>query len=136
VNPSSSSTIYDEMLDEFEMGMSQDRINDIFAVVQTAVVPLIAKVLASPTPPSTAPLQGNFDIQKQQQLSERLVKAIGFDATQGRIDVSVHPFTSSMSAADVRITSRFQENEWYQGLAGAIHEEGHAIYEQNVGQCF
>jgi carboxypeptidase Taq len=128
----STKTIYDEMLDEFEMGMSQDRIDDIFKEVQTALVPLIATVLASPTPPSTAPLQGHFDIEKQQKLSEQLVKAIGFDPTQGRIDVSVHPFTSSMSAADVRITSRFREDEWYQGLAGTIHEGGHAIYEQSL----
>jgi carboxypeptidase Taq len=36
--------------------------------------------------------------------------------------------------SDVRITSRFREDEWYQGLAGTIHEGGHAIYEQNVGK--
>jgi carboxypeptidase Taq len=37
-----------------------------------------------------------------------------------------------MSSSDVRITSRFREDEWYQGLAGTIHEGGHAIYEQNL----
>jgi carboxypeptidase Taq len=47
--------------------------------------------------------------------------------------VSVHPFTTSFGSADVRITSRFSDKEWYQGLAGTIHEGGHAMYEQNLG---
>jgi carboxypeptidase Taq len=130
----SSEDLYDQMLDEFEVGMSQDRINEIFKEVQDTLVPLIAKVLASSTSPSTKPLKGSFAIDQQQALSETLVKSIGFNSENGRIDVSVHPFTSSMSASDVRITSRFREDEWYQGLAGTIHKGGHAIYEQNVGK--
>ena len=45
----------------------------------------------------------------------------------------MHPFSSGISKHDVRITSRFREDEWYQGLAGSMHEAGHAMYEQNVG---
>mmetsp|Transcript_12997 Transcript_12997/g.27358 ORF Transcript_12997/g.27358 Transcript_12997/m.27358 type:complete len:576 (+) Transcript_12997:143-1870(+) len=125
-------TLYDQMLDQFEVGMGQARIDDIFGQVQSALVPLIARVLSSPSKPTSKPLEGTFDIAKQQQLSEKLVTAIGYDKEQGRIDVSVHPFSSSMSAKDVRITSRFREDEWYQGLAGSIHEGGHAMYEQNL----
>lgn len=128
----SDQDLYTQMLDEFEVGMSQKRIDDIFSQVQTVLVPLIAKVLESSTPPSTDPLKGTFDLKRQQELSEILVKNIGFNSENGRIDVSVHPFTSSMSSSDVRITSRFREDEWYQGLAGTIHEGGHAIYEQNM----
>ena len=127
-----ASTLYNQMLDEFEMGMSQERMDTIFAKVQSALVPLIEKVTQSPTPPSTDPLKGKFDIDKQKELSKQLVEAIGFSSENGRIDVSVHPFTSSMSSTDVRITSRFRDDEWYQGLAGSIHEGGHAIYEQNL----
>ncbi|CAJ1950132.1 unnamed protein product [Cylindrotheca closterium] len=124
--------LYDQMLDQFETGMSQDRINEIFEKVQSALVPLIAKVMDSKTKPSTDPLNGTFDIDQQKKICQTLVEAIGFDSSNGRIDVSVHPFTSSMGSADVRITSRFREDEWYQGLAGSIHEGGHAIYEQNL----
>ncbi len=129
---SPTKTLYDQMLDEFEVGMGQERIDTIFEEVQSALVPLIAKVLQSKDKPSEEPLEGDFPIEKQQALSEKLVRAIGYDSEQGRIDVSVHPFSSSMSSSDVRITSRFREDEWYQGLAGTIHEGGHAIYEQNL----
>lgn len=126
-------SLYTQMLDEFEMGMSASRIDEIFGQIQASLVPLLTKILASPSPPSTEALsKGSFPIDKQQEMSSQIVKALGFDETMGRIDVSVHPFTTSFSPKDVRITSRFSEKEWYQGLAGTIHEGGHAMYEQGL----
>lgn len=125
--------LYSQMLDEFEMGMPAERIDVLFAEVQTALVPFIAKIRASDNAPSLDPLKGHFPIDAQKTMSQKIVKAIGFDESHGRIDVSVHPFTMSLSNADVRITSRFSESEWYQGLAGSVHEAGHAMYEQNLG---
>ena len=125
--------LYSQMLDEFEMGMPAERIDVLFAEVQTALVPFIAKIRASDNAPSLDPLKGNFPIDAQKTISQKIVNAIGFDENHGRIDVSVHPFTMSLSSADVRITSRFSESEWYQGLAGSVHEAGHAMYEQNLG---
>jgi carboxypeptidase Taq len=127
-------SLYATMLDDFEVGMDPVRIDSIFQEIQDALVPLIAKVLGDDaTAPNTDPLQGNFPIDQQEALSKQLVRAIGFDDTRGRIDVSVHPFSSGISKHDVRITSRFRTDEWYQGLAGSMHEGGHAMYEQNVG---
>jgi carboxypeptidase Taq len=127
------STLYSQMLDEFEMGMPSERIDALFHQVQTALVPFIAKIRNSDNPPSLHPLKGLFPIEAQKTISQKIVTAMGYDTTQGRIDVSVHPFTMSLSNADVRITSRFNEKEWYQGLAGSIHEAGHAMYEQHLG---
>ena len=129
--------VYTQMLDEYEMGMPKSRIDDVFAEIQSALVPLISKVLgnedkAPSTQPKRAPEGKTFDIDKQKELSQKIVKTIGFDDSIGRIDVSVHPFTTSFSPSDVRITSRFRDDEWYQGLAGSIHEGGHALYEQNL----
>jgi carboxypeptidase Taq len=126
------SSLYGQMLDEFEVGMSQGRIDTIFDEVKEALVPLIGKVLQSKTEPSVGPFEGVFDVEKQRALSQQLVTAIGFDLDRGRIDMSVHPFSISMSAADVRITSRFRQDEWCQGLSATLHEGGHAIYEQNL----
>ena len=125
---------YTQMLDDYEMGMSPQRIDAIFDEIQSALVPLIEQVLSpSATPPSTKPLQGEFDVDQQQKLNQRIVTTLGFDQSHGRIDVSVHPFTLAVSPKDVRITSRFSKEEWYQGLAGTVHEGGHAMYEQGLG---
>eukprot|EP00978_Attheya_sp_CCMP212_P026520 scaffold87387_cov63-Attheya_sp.AAC.4 len=127
-------SLYTTMLDEYETGMSADRIDSIFDEIQTALVPLIRRVLESSTPPSKQALSGQtFPIDSQVELNRNIVTALGFDEEHGRIDVSVHPFTTSFGSADVRITSRFSDKEWYQGLAGTIHEGGHAMYEQNLG---
>jgi carboxypeptidase Taq len=133
-----STSLYTVLLDEFERGMPVERIDAIFNEIETALVPLLQAVLTSPHQPNVDCLSGNtngrtFPIDQQQELSRRIVTALGFDSAKGRIDVSVHPFTTSFGPTDVRITSRFQESEWYQGLAGSIHEAGHAMYEQNLG---
>lgn len=101
--------------------------------MKEALVPLIERILSSESKPSTEPLKGSFPIDKQKELCEKIVTSLGFDTNHGRIDVSVHPFTTSFSPMDVRITSRFRDDEWYQGLASSVHECGHAMYEQNLG---
>ena len=106
------------MLDEFEMGMPAERIDTLFAEVQSALVPFIAKIRSSSNQPSLDPLSGKFPVEAQKEACRTIVKSLGFDEGHGRLDVSVHPFTMSLSSADVRITSRFSEEEWYQGLAG------------------
>jgi carboxypeptidase Taq len=132
-----TTSLYTVLLDEFEHGMPVERIDAIFNEIETALVPLLQKVLTSPHQPNVDCLSGTngrtFPVDQQQLLSRRIVTALGFDSAKGRIDVSVHPFTTSFGPTDVRITSRFKESEWYQGLAGSIHEAGHAMYEQNLG---
>jgi carboxypeptidase Taq len=127
-------SLYTQMLDEFEMGMSQQRIDDIFGTIQEALVPLIAKVLASETQPSTLPLKGHFEIAAQKEFCQDIVTKLGYNLDQGRIDVSVHPFTMSFSTNDVRITSRFKTDEWYQGLAATIHEGGWTCHVRTIGR--
>ena len=115
-------SLYSQMLDEFEMGMPSERIDKLFNEVQFALVPFIAKIRASTHKPSVAPLSGHFPVEAQKKASRIIVNDIGFDESHGRIDVSVHPFTTALSSADVRITVRFTEQEWLQGLMGTIHE--------------
>lgn len=59
---------------------------------------------------------------------------LGFDMERGRLDVSVHPFTGGSHPTDVRITTRFKPDNLMEGLTGAIHETGHALYEQGRNQ--
>lgn len=125
-------TLYDVCLDEFERGMPASRIGELFDEVEATLVPLLKQVLAAEAQPSTACLEGNFPVPAQEALNRQVVEAMGFDLSRGRIDVSVHPFTTSFSPSDVRITSRFSDKEWYQGLAGSIHEFGHSLYESNL----
>jgi Zn-dependent M32 family carboxypeptidase len=121
---------YDMSLDTFERGMTSARLDEIFAAVRDGLVPLLAAVRQRGTPPDDAWLSGAFDVEEQAALCREIAVAMGFDLERGRLDVSVHPFTGGAGPSDVRMTTRFKPTDLTEGLTGAIHETGHALYEQ------
>lgn len=54
----------------------------------------------------------------------QVAEDLGFSMETGRLDVSVHPFTSGFHPTDVRITSRYKEDNLTEGLTGTVHETG------------
>ena len=57
---------------------------------------------------------------------------MGFDFEAGRQDYSEHPFTTSFSSNDVRLTTRVDEGNYASMLWSCIHEGGHGLYEQGL----
>jgi carboxypeptidase Taq len=121
---------YDVLLDSFEKGMTGARLDEIFAEVRAGLVPLLSEVRSKGTPPDTSLLKGKFNPAQQAMLCESIALDLGFDLSRGRLDVSVHPFTGGTHPTDVRMTTRFKEEDITEGLTGAIHETGHSLYEQ------
>jgi carboxypeptidase Taq len=74
---------------------------------------------------------GPFSIADQRALCERVMALLQFDFGAGRLDVSAHPFSGGVPE-DVRLTTRFREDDFLQSLMGTIHETGHGRYEQNL----
>jgi carboxypeptidase Taq len=126
---------YDVWIDHFERSMSADRIRPIFDAIKPVLVRWIATIASKTAPQADAgegkdALRGDFPVDKQQTLSKEISAALGFDFNHGRLDLSPHPFTGGAHPTDVRITTRFRADEFVQGLAGTVHETGHALYEQ------
>ena len=133
----STQTPYDVLLDEYEPGMTAARLEPIFAALEAAIVPLLALVKAKGTPPPAHPAApAPYPKPAQAALCDAMVKALGFDTDAGRLDVSPHPFTGGTGPADVRMTTRFKEgatlDDLAEGVTGAAHECGHALYEQGL----
>jgi carboxypeptidase Taq len=122
--------VYDVLLDDYEKGMTSARLDEIFDEVRTGLVPLIAELKKSDKGPDASWLQGEFDTDTQADMCREICLDLGFDVDRGRLDVSVHPFTGGSHPTDVRMTTRFKPDDITEGLTGAIHETGHAIYEQ------
>ena len=55
-------------------------------------------------------------------------RRLGFPFDRGRLDESEHPFTEGVPG-DIRVTTRFDLNDPFSGLLGAVHETGHAMYD-------
>ena len=63
------------------------------------------------------------------------LKEFGYDFDGGRLDETVHPFATTINRGDVRVTTRYDENDFRTAIFGTIHECGHAIYEQNIDEA-
>jgi carboxypeptidase Taq len=82
----------------------------------------------------TSFLERSYPVNAQEELSRRVMGALGYDLSRGRLDRSAHPFTTTLGANDVRITTRFSEDMVTSGLFSTIHETGHALYELGVDE--
>lgn len=125
----SSKEVYDVCLDMHERGLSASRIDEIFEQVKKDLIPLIQKIKQKEGPDRSF-LEGKFDVKTQIELNHELAKMLGFDMECGRLDASVHPFTQEIHPTDVRMTTRFKDDDIMEGITGTIHETGHSLYEQ------
>jgi carboxypeptidase Taq len=122
---------YDALMDMFEPGMTSKKVEAIFADVKTWLPQLIANAQAKQATETVVQPVGPFPTEKQKALGLAVMKHLQFDFDGGRLDVSTHPFCGGVPE-DVRITTRYREDDFAQSLMGIIHETGHARYEQNL----
>ncbi len=123
---------YDALLNQYERGITASRVKAIFDAHKPDLVALIAAIKTRGDSVSDAPLHQPFDIDKQRDFGNMVVKAYGYDFARGRQDIAVHPFCTNFSQGDVRITTRFTPDFLSPSLFGTMHESGHAMYEQGV----
>ena len=124
---------YDALLDEYEPGTTWADIDRAFRALRADLVP-IAEALADAEPPDDSFLHRPYDEAKQWTFGLDVIRAFGYDLARGRQDRSAHPFSTSFSVNDVRITTRIAPDFFPTGFFGTLHEAGHAMYEQGIEQ--
>lgn len=122
---------YDALLDIFEPDMTSTRLDVLFADLKSWLPTLLEKVVEKQAQTPLLEPQGPFPIADQRELGLEAMRVLGFDFDGGRLDISAHPFCGGVPQ-DVRITTRYNENDLLSALFGVIHETGHARYEQNL----
>ena len=123
---------YDALLDEYEPGGRSADIDAQFAVLEDFLPGFLNQVLEHQAgQPAAIEPQGPFPEAAQRALGIQLMQALGFDFDHGRLDTSLHPFCGGTSE-DVRITTRYDENDYSSALMGVLHETGHALYERGL----
>lgn len=126
---------YDALMDRFEPGMTCAQLDRVFGEVRQWLPGLIQQALTRQAEhhrqdPLLEP-QGPFALDRQRALCSQVMQRLGFDFEAGRLDVSTHPFCGGVPE-DVRMTTRFREDDFLGALMGTIHETGHGRYEQNL----
>jgi carboxypeptidase Taq len=123
-------TRYDALLDDYEPGMTTEKLSELFAQLRAELVPLVDSLRGQS--PSRNVLEGNFDIERQREFTNSLVSAIGFDMEGGRLDLALHPFCTQLGPGDVRIGTRYYQDNVSRGIFACLHEAGHGLYEQGL----
>jgi carboxypeptidase Taq len=124
---------YDALLDEYEPGCRAAEIEPLFDDLAAFLPGLLARVMERQArqPEPAPPPRGPFPVDAQRALAVRLMGHLGFDFAHGRLDVSLHPFCGG-TPDDVRITTRYAEDDFRSALMGVLHETGHALYERGL----
>ncbi|MGI6433431.1 MAG: carboxypeptidase M32 [Sphaerochaetaceae bacterium] len=131
---------YDALLDQYEMGMKTRTVEKLFASMQPVLQQVIEYKQQAPQPDDTF-LYARYPVDKQQQFAKEVLDAMGFDWERGIMGTAAHPYTISLGADDIRITTRYTEPSVLSPLFSTMHEGGHALYEmgassaQNKGTC-
>ena len=127
--------VYEVLLDMYEEGMDSATIDRIFDEMKEGLLPLLSKIAAAGMPDLSA-LEGHYDIDAQKKVQNMLLSYIGFDFDGGAVAESEHPFTMGICHGDIRTTNHYLEDAPLSAIFSAIHEGGHAIFEQNIDPVF
>ncbi len=124
--------IYDPLLDQYEPEMKTDQVAALFDELKVVTVPLIKAISERADAGDDSMLHKPTDVQKQWDFGVQVIQDLGFDFDRGRQDRSPHPFTTSFSLGDVRLTTRLDPDYFPAALFGSLHECGHGLYEQGL----
>ncbi|MFA5257651.1 MAG: carboxypeptidase M32 [Opitutales bacterium] len=121
---------YDYWIDQFDPGTNLAAVESLFGPLEAELAPLAQRLADAAAAFKPAELRG-FDIAGQQAMLNDVLRHMGFDFGHGRVDTAPHPFCDG-GGQDTRITTRYDEDNPLDSLFSAMHECGHALYEQGL----
>ena len=125
-------TPYDALLEYHEPGARTADIARLFKALRSELSPLLAAIAGSRRRRKHAILKRNYPVERQHAFCVEAAIALGFDFQRGRVDTSVHPFSTHIAPGDCRIAIRYDANYFADGFFALLHEVGHGLYEQGL----
>lgn len=126
--PGVHATRYDALMAQHCNGDKPATVNAVFEQLSSALPPLLERILEHQHSQPVPALRGPFRRDQQVKLGRRLAELLGFDFDSGRLDTSLHPFSTG-GGGDLRITTRYVDDDVFDALQATAHEIGHASYE-------
>jgi carboxypeptidase Taq len=123
-------TRWDALADLYEPGMRAADLRALFGPLRERLVALRQRLDAG-TAPDVTFRDRRIDQARQEAFVRAVVTRMGFDFERGRIDRSTHPFCIG-TGGDVRLTTRFHDDNVLDALGSTMHEGGHGLYEQGL----
>lgn len=123
---------YDALLDLYEPDAREADLAVLFDGLVAELAPLVQAVADSGVTVDESPAHGEFPQEAQLAFGRLVAGRMGFDFDAGRIDRAAHPFCSTITRGDVRLTWRWEDDDFRPALFGIMHEAGHGLYEQGL----
>lgn len=123
---------YDALLDEYEPGMTAMDIAPILDGLRRELAPLADAIAGAPRVPDASLVRREFPVERQEEFCREMLGQIGFDFSAGRLERSPHPITEGLGPGDARMTNTYNARDIREGILGALHEAGHALYHQGL----
>lgn len=119
---------YESLIQKYEPLADLNNITDVFEDLKNFLLVSVDQIIDKQKKDKILPIKNLISPEVQNHIANSLMKIIGFDFTRGRLDKSEHPFCGG-ATEDVRITTRYSEEDPFSSLEGVMHETGHAMYE-------
>ena len=127
--------IADPLIDLSDYGMRAASVRALFESLRARLTPLVHAIASRPTA-DDACLRQPAPEATQIEFGLEVIRRFGYDFERGRQDKTHHPFMTKFSLGDVRITTRFRDDDFTDGLFSTLHECGHALYEQGIERAY
>ncbi len=121
---------YDALLDQFEEGLTSREVERFFGEIKEPLKNLLVRIEKSPKFFKKHKLENAlYDEATIKSLNLKIMKLLWADSSRLRLDISTHPFTTSFSNTDTRITTWYHKKDFGRSILAVVHEFGHALYD-------
>ena len=117
---------YTPLLDDFEPYMQTAEVTEVFGTIRPVLTELVREAPRVDSPF----LRAEYPVDRQVAFYERILATLGLEEGSYRLDPTVHPFCTSFSRRDVRMTTRYESG--LDGLWSTLHEAGHGHYAHGI----
>ena len=122
-------TVYDELLDDYERGISSEKIDECFEACKERLIPLLKKIMSSKKQIRRDFMSIEVTDEQQAKMAKWLLETMNFDLTRGAFTTSEHPFTSGLGRDDTRVTTHYYPTNFSGSIYSIVHEGGHALFD-------
>ncbi|MGH3126442.1 MAG: carboxypeptidase M32 [Gaiellaceae bacterium] len=118
---------YTPLLDDFEPYMLTSEVAEVFGTIR----PVLADLVQQAPRVDAEFFEQSFEAEKQEGFCKRVLDTLGLEEGSYRLDPTVHPFCTSFSNRDVRMTTRYNDTG-IDALWSTMHEAGHGHYAHGI----
>ena len=129
---------YNSLLDDFEEGMTVEKIKPVFDNLKIDLKNILEKIKKTKKYKKQEKRlnKKTWPMEKQKEVCQSIAEAMGLKNEFSRMDEYVHPFTTNLGLNDVRITTSYHNKDFFAAFFATVHEAGHALYELGFPEKF